>query len=135
MILLYIHHTFEMKFKLRGYLLFQSCQEGGVRLPVQRADQLRDAQEEADPLRDEHAHSRPLSAAERPRHQEVLHKNIKRYAYCFSISLSHYFFPSTKIVKLRQGLARDGPHGERPQSLKPGEVGGGKGCNYRSPLG
>ena len=114
MILLYIHHTFEMKFKLRGYLLFQSCQEGGVRLPVQRADQLRDAQEEADPLRDEHAHSRPLSAAERPRHQEVLHKNIKRYAYCFSISLSHYFFPSTKIVKLRQGLARDGPYGERP---------------------
>ena len=81
-------------------MLFQSCQEGGVRLPVQRADQLRDAQEEADPLRDEHAHSRPLSAAERPRHQEVLHKNIKRYAYCFSISLSHYFFPSTTILSV-----------------------------------
>ena len=71
MILLYIHHTFEMKFKLRGYLLFQSCQEGGVRLPVRRADQLRDAREEADPLRDEHAHSGPHSAAERPRQQEV----------------------------------------------------------------
>ena len=45
---------------------FQGGQEGRVRLPVQRADQLRDAREEADPVRDEHADQGPHL------HQEVI---------------------------------------------------------------
>ena len=83
MILLYIHHTFEMKFKLRGYLLFQSCKEGGVRLPVQRADQLWDAREEADPLRDEHAHSGPRV------HKEVIRPTL---VFCFNYDLLYWYY-------------------------------------------
>ena len=64
-------------------MLFQSCQEGGVRLPVRRADQLRDAREEADPVRDEHAHSGPRV------HQEVIRPTL---VFCFNYDLLYWYY-------------------------------------------
>ena len=54
---------------------FQGGQEGRVRLPVQCADQLRDAREEADPVCDQHADQGPHL------HQEVISEQVTAMYY------------------------------------------------------